>query len=103
MSFRHSIDPSLRDSWLPLIEYHYDLTLSPLRRLLRSTHVRFEEVLDNQRTCYRFEVSAKSVAGEPLFFSGQHTDGKVVIADVFSRARRDVSRRRRAVGLSRVH
>jgi len=93
MSFRLETGSELRSRWAPVIEHQYALTLGSVNTSLKNPLVRFDEVRENGRNRYRCSFQARS-GGELLELACEHQDGRIAIADTFSRARRAIGRRR---------
>ena len=98
MKLNLSIAPELAETWRPVIDHHFNLTLSPLVASVLNPKMTFCAVDERGARQYRCELIAKLSNGRPLALSSQHPDGKTAIGSVFLRARRDVTRRRRAMG-----
>ena len=97
MKLNLSIAPDLAETWRPLIEHQFNLTLSPLVASLLSPKITFTAFEERGSLQYRCELTAKLINGTPLELSSQHPDGRTAIGSVFLRARRDVTRRRRTL------
>ena len=97
MKLNLSIAPDLAESWRPVIEHHFNLTLSPLMASVSSPKVNFHAVEERGSLQFRCELTAKLSNGAPIALSSQHPDGRTAIGSVFLRARRDVTRRRRTL------
>ena len=95
MKLNLSITPDLADDWRPVIEHHFNLTLSPLVASVVSPKVAFFAVEERGDLQYRCELQAKLMNGNAIELASQHRDGRTAIGSVFLRARRDVARRRR--------
>jgi ribosome-associated translation inhibitor RaiA len=98
MKLKLSIPKELADSWRPVIEHHFNLTLSPLVASVLNPKVIFLAVNEQGNRQYRCELTAKLSNGTLIELTSQHPDGKTAIGSVFLRARRDVTRRRRTLG-----
>ena len=94
MSFQLSIPRELEATWQPIIEHQFNLMLAPLRVSLHKPRIAFTSISDPGGHRYFCELIARLPGGERLQLSGQNTDGRTAVADVFSRTRRVVSRRR---------
>ncbi len=97
MKLNLSIAPELAEVWQPVIEHHFNLTLSPLVASVMNPKVTFSAIEERGSLQYRCELAAKLANGEQLDLSSQHADGTTAIVSVLLRARRDVTRRRRSL------
>ncbi len=97
MKFNLTIAPELADTWRPVIEHHFNLTLSPLVASVINPKIVFSAIEERGSLQYRCELNAQLTNGTVLELSSQHPDGRTAIGSVLLRARRDVARRRRSL------
>lgn len=98
MSFQLTIPQELEATWHPVIEHQFNLALAPLRVSLQKPRITFTRIENPGGHRYFCQLVATLPSRERLQLSGQHADGRIAVADVFSRARRVIGRRRWTVG-----